>query len=115
MNGNDDDLEELREERLKELQEQQQEGSAEQGTQEEARQQAEAQKQAILRQYLTDGARKRLNSVRMSKPEFADQVEQQLIALAQSGRLGNKIDEEQMKELLRELAPDSRSFNIRRR
>lgn len=115
MSGNDDEIDDLRREKLEELQERAQQ-QAEQGEgQEAARQQAEAQKQAILRQYLTDGARKRLNSVRMSKPDFAEQVEQQLIALAQSGRLGDKIDESQMKQLLSELSPDSQSFNIRRR
>lgn len=117
MSGNEDELNELREERLEELRDQQQQQSPaeQQETQEQAQQQAEAQKQAILRQYLTDGARKRLNSVRMSKPDFADKVEQQMIALAQSGRIGDKIDEDQMKELLSELSPDSKSFNIRRR
>lgn len=115
MSGNDDEIDDLRREKLEELQERAQQ-QAEQGEgQEAARQQAEAQKQAILRQYLTDGARKRLNSVRMSKPDFAEQVEQQLIALAQSGRLGDKIDESQMKQLLSELSPDSQSYNIRRR
>jgi programmed cell death protein 5 len=83
--------------------------------QEEAQAQAEAQKQAILRQYLTDGARKRLNSVRMSKPDFADQVEQQLVAIAQSGRLGDRIDEDQMRQLLQEMSPDSKSFDIKHR
>ncbi|MDY6818608.1 MAG: DNA-binding protein [Halobacteriales archaeon] len=108
-------LEELREERLQELQEQKQ-GESQEQAQEQARQQAEAQKQAMLRQALTDGARQRLNSVRMSKPDFAEKVEQQVVALARSGRLGDeKIDDEQMKELLSELKPDSKSFNIRRR
>jgi programmed cell death protein 5 len=51
----------------------------------------------------------------MSKPEFAEKVEQQVVALAQSGRLQERIDEDQMKELLRELKPDSQSFNINRR
>lgn len=114
MSERDDDIEELREERLEELQERAaQEGQEE--AREEAQRQADAQKQALLRQYLTDGARKRLNSVRMSKPEFAEQVEQQIIALAQSGRLGDRIDESQMKQLLRELSPDSQSFDIKRR
>ncbi|MFB6148816.1 MAG: DNA-binding protein, partial [Halobacteriales archaeon] len=67
-------LEELREERLQELQEQKQ-GESQEQAQEQARQQAEAQKQAMLRQALTDGARQRLNSVRMSKPDFAEKVE----------------------------------------
>jgi programmed cell death protein 5 len=51
----------------------------------------------------------------MSKPEFAEQVEQQLVALAQSGRLQERIDEDQMKSLLKEMQPDSKSFDIRRR
>jgi len=107
----DERLEELRKKKMQEMQEQ---AGQEEG-QEQAQQQADAQKQAMLRKHLTDGARKRLNSVRMSKPDFADQVERQVLALAQSGRVNGKIDEDKMKELLRELKPDSKSFNIRRR
>jgi programmed cell death protein 5 len=107
----DERLEELRKKKMEQLQEQGDQGEA----QEQAQQQADAQKQALLRQHLTDGARKRLNSVRMSKPDFAEKVERQILALAQSGRVNGKIDEEKMKELLRELKPDSKSFNIRRR
>jgi programmed cell death protein 5 len=110
----EDELEELRQERMEQLQEQ-----ADQEIDEEEleaqREQQEAQKQAILRQHLTDGARKRLNTVKMSKPEFGEQVEQQVVALAQSGRLGDRIDEEQMTELLKELQPDDDGYNIRRR
>ena len=79
------------------------------------RDQAEAQKNALLKQHLTDGARKRLNTVKMSRPDFGEQVEQQVLALAQSGRIRDKIDEEKMKQLLNELKPDSTSFNIERR
>ena len=107
----DERLEELRKQKMQEMQDEADGGEA----REQAQQQADAQKQAILRQHLTDGARKRLNSVRMSKPDFADQVERQIIAIAQSGRVNGKIDEDKMKELLRELKPDSKSFNIRRR
>jgi programmed cell death protein 5 len=51
----------------------------------------------------------------MSRPDFADQVEQQLVAIAQSGRLGDKIDEAKMKDLLSEMAPDSKSYDIKHR
>ncbi|KTG08914.1 DNA-binding protein [Haloprofundus marisrubri] len=120
MSGNPDDerLDELRQERLQELQEQadgQQQQQANEEAQQAAEDRAQAQKDAILRQYLTDGARQRLNAVQMSKPDFAEQVEQQLVALAQSGRIQSKIDEQQMKQLLKELQPDKKSFNIRRR
>lgn len=118
MSGSPDEdrLEELRKERLEQLRDQQEGGAgADPQAREEAQQQAEMQKQALLRQYLTDGARKRLNSVRMSKPDFAEQVEQQLLALAQSGRIQGKIDEDKMQELLSELSPDRKQFDIKRR
>jgi programmed cell death protein 5 len=109
----DEELEKLREEKMEELQEQQDEGAEE--AREAQREQMEAQKKALLRQHLTDGARKRLNTVKMSKPDFGEQVEQQVLTLAQSGRLQGKIDEEKMKQLLQELKPDEQSFDIRRR
>ncbi|SEW22047.1 DNA-binding protein [Halobacterium jilantaiense] len=118
MSGNPDDerLEELRKQKKEQLKQQQQGGGdGQREAQQQAQQQAEQQKQALLKQNLTDGARKRLNTIRMSKPEFAEKVEQQVVALAQSGRLQERIDEDQMKELLRELKPDSQSFNINRR
>ncbi|KAB1197961.1 MULTISPECIES: DNA-binding protein [Haloferax] len=120
MSGSPDDerLEELRRKKMQELQEQQagQQGSAEQQQAEEAAQQrAEQQKQALLKQFLTDEARQRLNAVQMSKPDFAEQVERQIVALAQSGRIQGRIDDDKMKALLKELQPESKSFNIRRR
>jgi programmed cell death protein 5 len=51
----------------------------------------------------------------MSKPQFGAKVEQQVVALAKSGRIQDKIDEEKMKDLLSELKPDSKSFDIKRR
>ncbi|QHS18173.1 DNA-binding protein [Halopenitus persicus] len=116
MSGNPDDdrLEELREQKRQELQERAQGGGNEEA-QEAARQQAEAQQEAVLKQHLTDGARQRLNAVEMSKPDFAAQVKKQVAALAQSGRVQGRIDEDQMKELLRELQPEQKSFDIRRR
>jgi programmed cell death protein 5 len=118
MSGNPDDerLEELREQKLQELQEQaEQQQGGDEAAQQAAQERADAQKEALLKQYLTDGARQRLNAVQMSKPDFAEQVEQQLVALAQSGRIQERIDEEQMKSLLKELKPESKSFDIRRR
>jgi programmed cell death protein 5 len=119
MSGNPDDerLEELREQKMQEMREQAESGgqSADAEAQQAAQEQAEAQKEALLKQYLTDGARQRLNAVQMSKPDFAEQVERQIVALAQSGRIQDRIDEDQMKALLKELKPDSKSFDIRRR
>ena len=116
MSGTPDDerLEELRRKKMEQLKEQQgQDGSQE--AQQAQQESADAQKQALLRRFLTDGARKRLNTIRMSKPDFADQVERQILALAQSGRINGQIDDEKMKMLLRELQPEKKSFDIRRR
>jgi programmed cell death protein 5 len=113
-NPDDDRLEELREEKMEQLREGE-DGSGREEAVQAQREQAEAQKKAVLRQHLTDGARQRLNSVKMSKPQFGEQVEQQIIAIAQSGRIQGKIDEEKMKQLLKELNPDDSGYNIRRR
>jgi programmed cell death protein 5 len=110
----DEELEELRQKKMEQLKEQQG-GEGQSEAAEAQRQQAEAQKKALLRQALTDGARQRLNSVQMSKPQFGEKVEQQIVALAQSGRLQGKIDEEKMKQLLQEMKPESQSFDIKRR
>jgi len=113
---NDEELKRLREEKMKKLQEQQGgQGGPDEEALEAQREQQEAQKKALLRQHLTDGARKRLNSVKMSKPEFGEQVEQQVLALARSGRIQGRIDEQKMKDLLRELKPDTGGFDIKRR
>jgi programmed cell death protein 5 len=109
----DEELEKLREQKREQLKDQM--GEEDEEAMEAQRQQAEAQKKAILRQHLTDGARKRLNTVKMSKPQVGEKVEQQVVALAQSGRIQGKIDEEKMKQLLSEITPDSKSFDIKRR
>jgi len=114
--SNEEDIEDLREKKLQELQDRAEGQGNQAGEAEQARKEsAEAQKKAMLRQHLTDGARKRLNTVKMSKPDFGEQVEQQVLALARSGRVQGRIDEDQMKELLSELKPDSKSFDVKRR
>ena len=114
-NPDDERLEELREKKMEELRERQQGGGGDAEAQREAQERAEAQQEAVLKQYLTDGARQRLNAVEMSKPQFGEKVKQQVAALAQSGRIQGQIDEDQMRDLLKELQPEQKSFDIRRR
>lgn len=109
------DIDELREKRLQELKENHSQESS-QGDQAEAekrKQDQEAKKKQILRQALTEDARKRLNNVRMVDEDKATKVEQSVIQIAQSGRLKGEIDDAKMKEILNEISDDSPDYNIR--
>ncbi|MFX1518877.1 MAG: DNA-binding protein [Promethearchaeota archaeon] len=107
----DDELEELKKRRLIELQQQQ----LEKERQAQMQQELEAQKQAILRQILTPEARERLNRIKIVKPELADAVELQLIQLAQAGRLGSVLTDDQLKTILRRLTDKQRDIKITRK
>ncbi len=106
----DGEIEEIRKRRAQELQAQYQE----QQRQGELRRQFEVQKRAAMLQILTPEARSRLANVRAVKPEFAEQLEIQLIQLAQSGRIGGKITDAQLKEILDKLQSRKREIKIRR-
>lgn len=109
-----DKLENLRKKRLQELQQQlsSQELLEEQKLQ---KQELDEQKKQILRSILTPQAKERLGRIRVARPELADAVEYQLIMVAQSGRLKNKINDEELRRLLVKLQPKKREFTIRRR
>ncbi len=118
LSGMDDELEEIRKRRLAEIQKQQ---AQQQPTdvqaayqQEQAKAEMDAQKQAILRQILTPEARERLTTLKMSRAALGEQLEIQLISLAQSGRLQSKIDDEQLKTLLIKMQPKKRNTSITR-
>ncbi len=107
----EDELEELKKKKIQELKEKQ--GSEE--AQEEAKQQMEAQKKAMLRKVMTPDARERLGRVRMARPQLAEQIESQIIALAQRGGTEGKIDDETLKKLLKKLSGQKKEINIKRR
>ena len=108
----DEELEKLRKKRLQQLQDQLNQSIEEQEIQQ---QEYEETRKTILRAILTPEARQRLNTIKMARPVIAEQIENQLIILAQSGRLRSKITDEQLKELLYRLMPKKRDIKIRRR
>ena len=110
----DEELEEIKKRRMLELQQQKMDVER-QAQLESQKQELEAQKQAILRQILTPEARERLNRIKIVKPELADAVEIQLIQLAQAGRLGNVLTDEQLKTILRRLTDKQRDIKITRK
>ena len=68
----------------------------------------EAQKDAILRVILTPEARQRLNNVKLVKPEIAEAIENQLIALAQAGRIQTPITDDELKEILAQITSQTK-------
>ena len=76
--------------------------------------QLEAQKQALLRQILSPEARQRLTNLKMIKPEITDQLELQLIQLAQTGKLPIPLSDAQLKQILVQLQGRKREITIRR-
>jgi len=104
------ELEELRRRRLLELQRR----LTQEQQRIQAQQQIEIQKQAVLRRILTADARQRLTNLKMVKPEFAEQLELQIIQLAQQGRINLPMTDEQLKEILIKLQSGRREIKIRR-
>lgn len=105
----DEELEELKRRRMAELQ-QQAAAAQEQADQEDTIRQ---QRAAILRQLLTTEARSRLSNLRMVKPAFAEQLENELIRLAQINRLPEiPITDKTLKQMLAQLASRQRETKI---
>ncbi|MEM0044187.1 MAG: DNA-binding protein [Sulfolobales archaeon] len=74
----------------------------------EKRLREEAIKQELLRRILTPEARERLSNIRLVKPELVSALENQLIALAQSGRIKVPISDEDLKEILSQISERTR-------
>jgi len=111
-----DDLERLRQERMRQLIEQQQRRSPEQEAMQQQMKAAEvdAQIKLIISKILTPEARERLANIRVVKPAFARQIEMFLIQLYQSGRLGKQVTDEQLKKILEKLREEKKETTIRR-
>jgi len=110
----DDELEAIRKKKLLELQ-QQQMGSQAALEEESRKKEFDEQKKAVLRQILTTEARERLGRIKIARPDVAENIENQLIMFAQSGQLKNKINDEQLLELLSKIIPKKRDIKIKRR
>ena len=106
----EEEIEELRRRRMLELQARLQERQR----QEELRRQYEVQKRAAITQILTPEARSRLANIRVARPQFAERLELMLIQLAQAGKLGSRVTDEQLREILAKLQAHKRDYKIRR-
>jgi programmed cell death protein 5 len=107
----EEEIEALRQKKMMELQRK----LAKEEQRLQVQQQVEIQKQTLLRRILSPEARQRLTNLKMVKPEFAEQIELQLIQLAQAGRLSIPVTDDQLKEILVRLQSQRRDIKIRRK
>lgn len=107
MNG---DLEDIRRRKLVEHQQRLQE----ERIAEDQAIQMDAQKRKVLLSVLTPEARNRLSNIKLARPEFASQIENLLIQIAQSGNVTQKITDQHLKEILLKVSTKKRDISIRR-
>jgi programmed cell death protein 5 len=106
----DDELDQIRRRKLSSMQ--RRVSDEQRQSQEEA--QIDAQKQALLRKILAPEAQQRLNNLKMVKQDFAEQIEMQLIQMAQTGKLPIPMSDAQLKQMLIQLQSRKREPTIRR-
>lgn len=113
----DDELEAIRRQRMAELQAKHGEGNNQQA--EESKQRETEMRNSILAQVLDQSARARLSNLALVKPDKANAVENYLIQMARFGKLGGKITESGLIEILEKVSQQTEkkttvTFNRRR-
>ena len=78
----------------------------------------ESKKYLVMRKILSPEGRQRLENIRMVRPQYAEQVELQLIQLYQSGRLRGAIPlpDKEFKKILEQLSSmeKKKEYNIKK-
>jgi programmed cell death protein 5 len=93
----EEDIEDLREQKRNELEQQENQEDALEEQREQVRQQAS--------QYLTKEARSRLGNIRAADPEKASSVEMQIVRLGEMGQI-EEISDDQLKDILRSIGEE---------
>jgi len=106
-----DELEKIKQKKLKEIQEKQQEQ-----LQEELQLQQQIQQlEAVVKQFLTKEALQRYGNLKTAHPEKAIQILVILSHLIQQGKIKIKVDDQQLKEILKQITPGKKEFKIKRK
>ncbi|MEM4917841.1 MAG: DNA-binding protein [Thermofilaceae archaeon] len=104
----DEELEAIKRRKLQEYQR-----ALEAAQAEEQRRLEEERRQEYLRRILTPKARERLTNLRMVRPELVEQLEIQLIQLAQMGRIPLPVTDDLLKELLARITEQKKEIRIK--
>jgi programmed cell death protein 5 len=94
----DEDIEDLREKKRKELEEQQE-------SQEEAVEDRREEVKQKAAQYLTSEAKSRLGNIRAADPDKAASVEMQIARLGEMGQI-DEINDDQLKDILKSISEE---------
>lgn len=78
----------------------------------EQEKQERAAREQMLRIVFTSEARERLSNIRITRPDLAKQVENQIFQLAATGRIKSQITDEELKQMLSSLQQPKREFKI---
>ena len=107
----DDELDRIKKEKLKQLKQQ----AAQQEIAKQQQQELEAQKYMLMRQILSQEGRQRLENIKLVRPQFAQLIEAQLIQLFQTGRLRGQIPltDAQFKKLLEQITKSQKKKDIK--
>ncbi len=100
----DEDIEDLREQKKRELEEQQDQEDVVEDQREQVRQQAS--------QYLSKDAKARLGNIRAADSEKASAVEMQIARLGEMGQI-DEISDEQLKDVLRSIGEQKSESDIK--
>jgi programmed cell death protein 5 len=79
-----------------------------------AEKEVDTQKEALLKQILSPEARQRLTNLKMVKRDFTEQLELQIIQLAQIGKIPVPLSDTQLKQILIQLQSRKRETKITR-
>ncbi len=112
--SNEEELDNIRRRKLEQLKQQ----AAQQQIAEAQQQEFQEKKYQLMRKILSQEGRQRLENIRMVKPQFAEQIELQLIQLLQSGQLRGSIPlpDKAFKKLLEQISSMGRKkeFKIKK-
>ena len=111
--SDEEDLEDIRRRKLEQLKQQ----AVQQQMAETQQKEYTNQKYQLMRKILSQEGRQRLENIRIVKPQFAEQIELQLIQLFQSGRLrgATPLPDREFKKILEKITAGSKKeFNIKK-
>jgi len=109
--SDDDELENIRRRKLEELKQQ----AAQQQYANHQQKEYKSKKYQIMRQILSQEGRQRLENIRIVKPQFAEQIELQLIQLYQSGKLrgATPLPDKEFKKILEQITTSGKKKNLK--